>query len=226
MRFIIVTYEAAQTFTSRSELLAYSLIATCTQDGCGNWHGGYKALADAIGVTKANALKAVNNLVEKGYIKSETGVIDGRAVAILTAIKACGIETIPEYQNDTDKGIKTIPREVSQQYPITSNNNINKNNVSNNAHARGFQAPTVDEVREYCDSRNNGIDAEQFVAFYAARGWRFSNGAPVKDWKACVITWEKRDNARTYPQPAYQQPKREGFAEANARVLAQIDQMF
>lgn len=226
MRFIIVTYEAAQTFTSRSELLAYSLIATCTQDGCGNWHGGYKALADAIGVTKANAIKAVNNLIEKGYVKSEPAVLDGRAVSVLTAIKACGIETIPEYQNNTARGIETIPREVSQQYPITSNNNIITNNsVNNNARTRGFQAPTVDEVREYCEARNNGIDAEQFVAFYAARGWKFSNGAPVKDWKSCVITWEKRDNNRAIYQP-YQQPKREGFAEANARVLAQIDQMF
>lgn len=226
MRFIIVTYEAAQTFTSRSELLAYSLIATCTQDGCGNWHGGYTALADAIGVSKRSIVTTVNALIEKGYIKSETAVINGRAVNVLTAVKFCGEEISPECKDFTARGEEISPLEVKKQHPITSNNNIYKNNVSNNAHARGFQAPTVDEVREYCDSRNNGIDAEQFVAFYAARGWKFSNGAPVKDWKACVITWEKRDNARTYPQPVYQQPKREGFAEANARVLAQIDQMF
>ena len=54
-----------------------------------------------------------------------------------------------------------------------------------------FVPPTVDEVRQYCQSRNNGIDPEAFVAFYASKGWRVGQ-APMKDWKQAVITWEKR----------------------------------
>lgn len=53
--------------------------------------------------------------------------------------------------------------------------------------------PSVDEVREYCFERGNGVDAETFVDFYASKGWKVGS-APMKDWKAAVRTWEKRDN--------------------------------
>lgn len=51
--------------------------------------------------------------------------------------------------------------------------------------------PTVLEVAEYCKERGNGIDPELFVDHYQARGWKLSNGRIVKDWRACVRTWEK-----------------------------------
>jgi hypothetical protein len=55
-----------------------------------------------------------------------------------------------------------------------------------------FTPPTVGEVADHCRSRNNTIDAEAFVAHYTANGWVQGNGKkPVRDWKACIITWEK-----------------------------------
>lgn len=55
-----------------------------------------------------------------------------------------------------------------------------------------FTPPTVEEVAAYCEDRGNGIDAAAFVAHYTANGWtQGKNHAPVKDWKACVITWER-----------------------------------
>lgn len=55
-----------------------------------------------------------------------------------------------------------------------------------------FQKPTVDEVRAYCTDRKNSVDPEAFIAFYESKGWRIGN-QPMKDWKAAVITWEKRN---------------------------------
>ena len=54
-----------------------------------------------------------------------------------------------------------------------------------------FQPPTVQEVAEYCRQRQNGIDAEEFVAAYQQSGWRLKGGAAMKDWRAAVINWEK-----------------------------------
>lgn len=54
-----------------------------------------------------------------------------------------------------------------------------------------FSPPTVDEVREYCQERGNGIDADAFVDFYVARGWMIGK-THMKDWKAAVRTWENR----------------------------------
>lgn len=56
-----------------------------------------------------------------------------------------------------------------------------------------FIPPTVEEVKEYCRERGNSVDAETFVDFYTAKGWKVGNN-PMKDWKACVRTWEKRNN--------------------------------
>lgn len=55
-----------------------------------------------------------------------------------------------------------------------------------------FTPPTVDEVRDYCVKRGNGIDPVLFVDFYEMRGWTAGRGK-MKDWRAAVRTWERRE---------------------------------
>lgn len=56
-----------------------------------------------------------------------------------------------------------------------------------------FVPPDVEEVRAYCIERRNGIDPAYFVDYYTARGWKYSGGQAMKDWKSAVRTWEKRN---------------------------------
>lgn len=56
-----------------------------------------------------------------------------------------------------------------------------------------FVKPTVEEIRSYCQERNNGIDPERFFDFYESKGWVVGK-QPMKDWKACIRTWEKSAN--------------------------------
>lgn len=58
-----------------------------------------------------------------------------------------------------------------------------------------FVPPTVEEVRAYCLERKNSVDPERFVDFYAAKGWMIGKDK-MKDWKASVRTWEKRDEQK------------------------------
>ena len=55
-----------------------------------------------------------------------------------------------------------------------------------------FTPPAQEEVSAYCRERGNQVDAQRFVDFYAAKGWKVGN-QPMKDWKAAVRTWEQRD---------------------------------
>lgn len=69
-------------------------------------------------------------------------------------------------------------------------------------HSRRFIPPDADEVEAYCRERNNHIDAQRFVDFYASKGWKVGK-EPMKDWKAAVRTWERRNDtpARASPRP-------------------------
>lgn len=58
-----------------------------------------------------------------------------------------------------------------------------------------FTPPTVEEVTEYCRERGNNVDAQRFVDHYEANGW-MRGKSKIRDWKACVRTWEKHDTAR------------------------------
>ena len=68
-------------------------------------------------------------------------------------------------------------------------------NPGENTRARRFTPPTADEVRQYCAERRNGVDAERFVSYYTANGWMVGKN-PMKDWRAAVRTWERRDTGQ------------------------------
>jgi uncharacterized protein YdaU (DUF1376 family) len=55
-----------------------------------------------------------------------------------------------------------------------------------------FSPPSVADVAEYCQERGNCIDAEHFHSHYTANGWRVGKTS-MRDWRAAVRTWEKRD---------------------------------
>ena len=88
-----------------------------------------------------------------------------------------------------------------QSNPIQSesnpNPNPNPNPISNNGanKSRGFTPPTIEEVAAYCQERNNGVDPQKWYDFYAAKGWMIGKNK-MKDWKAAVRTWERRDSEK------------------------------
>lgn len=71
-----------------------------------------------------------------------------------------------------------------------------------------FAKPTIEEVRQYIRERNSDVDAERFWNFYESKDWMVGRNK-MKDWKACVRTWECKDerSRASYPQPHYNSPK-------------------
>ena len=73
--------------------------------------------------------------------------------------------------------------------------------------APAFKPPTLEEVAAYCAERNNGIDPQAFLDFYEGTNW-FRGKTKIKNWKACVRTWERRDREtppREKPAPRKRQ---------------------
>lgn len=52
-----------------------------------------------------------------------------------------------------------------------------------------FTPPTLEEVQDYCNERKNNVDAQRFIDYYSANGWKVGKNK-MKDWKAAVRTWE------------------------------------
>lgn len=103
-----------------------------------------------------------------------------------------------------------VPKQITNQTPSNSHSiptlfptieekkkgkNIKKDN-DKSLSKKVFKPPSVDEVIEYCIERGNCIDAQAFVDFYTANGWVQGKGKPIKDWKACVRTWERNDKQK------------------------------
>ena len=65
--------------------------------------------------------------------------------------------------------------------------------------ASRFLPPSLDQVKAYCDERKNNVDPQTFIDFYSSKGWKVGNQS-MKDWKAAVRTWEKRDDYKAKPK--------------------------
>lgn len=65
-----------------------------------------------------------------------------------------------------------------------------------------FIKPSISEIQKYCEERKNTINAEKFFNYYEANGWKVGKNK-MKDWKACVRTWEQ--NEKKYNQTSQNQ---------------------
>lgn len=103
-----------------------------------------------------------------------------------------------KYQIDGTTEGTADGQQVGQQRDNTRDTNKNDKECIKNDKKRGiFAPPTLAEVKAYCEERKNGIDAEAFIDFYSSKDWMIGKNK-MKDWKASVRTWEKRDRK---PQP-------------------------
>lgn len=125
------------------------------------------------------------------------------------------IETKNSTQNNS-KQIKqfetnrTIQKEKKKNTPLDPQEEKNKNIYTptllmescpqgDSSPQKKFEKPTVEEVRRYCLERENGVDSERWFDFYQSKGWRVGS-QPMKDWKAAVRTWERRNDYRNQPE--------------------------
>jgi hypothetical protein len=88
---------------------------------------------------------------------------------------------------------------------LSKSTTINNNKVIT-IHNKYFNKPKLSEVKDYCLERNNNIDAEAFIDFYESKGWMVGKNK-MKDWKAAVRTWEKKN---------YNKPK--GMSKLDAQI--------
>ena len=56
-----------------------------------------------------------------------------------------------------------------------------------------FAPPTLQEVKDYCLKMGyTHVDAERFIDYYTSNGWMVGKNR-MKDWKAAVRNWDRRE---------------------------------
>ena len=91
-----------------------------------------------------------------------------------------------------DKGSYTLG--IPNGYQMETQVRLGKDSIGkvNNKEGKKFVKPTIEEIEEYCKERNNGINANAFYDFYEAKDW-FIGKNKMRDFKACIRTWEQRN---------------------------------
>ena len=79
---------------------------------------------------------------------------------------------------------------------VNDNDNVNENENANGRETKRFTPPTIEEVRDYCNSRNSSVDPKLFYDYFNTGGWKDSKGNKVRNWKQKLITWENHNTQR------------------------------
>lgn len=157
------------------------------------------------------AVGKLSEAVMGKFIQDEEGLYyNHRADVEINKRKAHSEKQRENVQKRWNKNTEVIPSVVPKEYdgiydgittviPLENENEIENKNIKSTTKVdkndKKFKPPTVEEVRAYCTERGNNVDAQSFVDFYTSNGWKVGKNA-MKDWRASVRTWERRDNSK------------------------------
>ena len=132
-------------------------------------------------LTNYQQKKAIKKLEEIGFIETS---LKGMPATLHFKILENKISTYlkTSFKETSKQDLKKLKTNKNKEIIITNKNNNKK--------------PSVQELKDYCLERNNGIDAEQFFDFYESKGWLVGK-TKMKNWQAAVRTWEKRKQKTT-----------------------------
>lgn len=169
--------------------------------GC---YASNKYFSKFFNITPGRISQIISSLVSKGYISvlyiRDNQEIKERQIHINRPPYPEVVNKLNTYL-ENDKGGSKYPKEGYLEN--AKENNISMNNINNNINKenakRKFSKPTLEEINQYCIERKNGINAEAFYDFYESKDWYVGKNK-MKDWKACVRTWERRESTKAKPR--------------------------
>jgi hypothetical protein len=157
-------------------------------------------IAESLGISPRTIVNCVREAIKNGYINKHQEQrgrgIGKRNIYELIFMRGFGASAPVALANIaratiTNASAKT---DTMQVQPVHTNNNIASNSNNNNNIMRA-KKPTCADVEEYAQSIGFTVNGAHFVDYYQARGmWGTPKG--VKDWRACVRTWQRNENVR------------------------------
>ena len=168
---------------------------------------GKKVCAEDVFIRFGNRFQRVPNHPEKGIIvgKLDYQAAFGRNSAqwkwVEKELAAVGLtyEQLQEMKSHEDEQME-LGLEYAEQ---------KRENPAPSVDQRNIIPPKPEWVKEYVAAQGFTVDAERFVDFYQAKGWKVGKN-PMRDWQAAVRTWAK-DREPVKPKAAVTQSLRRKF---------------
>lgn len=134
----------------------------------------------------------INNYLRNDRYTPTTYVEEKRLLSVKgNGAYTLGIPTVDQSDTQYRLDESSIDKSSVDEGSVVSGNNV----AAQTLKSTRFTKPTIEEVNSYCIERKNNVSAERFYDFYESKGWRVGK-TPMKDWKACVRTWEKSDSKK------------------------------
>lgn len=113
------------------------------------------------------------------------------------------LERIKEQSRISSAKYREKQRLLQSDVKVTSRDQTDKNREDKNREdiedkRKRFVPPSVEEVKAYIDEKGYSINPDSFVDYYTSNGWHVGKNK-MKDWKACVRSWNNREKKPTKP---------------------------
>lgn len=154
-------------------------------------------LANELGTSRGTVKHLLRDLVKKGRLTVEHPERQGRTRVnryVVHPTKGVVKGVVGGPPSSTKKGVAGAHERGSRRARLTGRNKEEevKKKSCVGAHTPSFP-PTVEEVRAYAEGIGYAsLDAARFCDYYAANGWRVGQ-TPMRDWRAAVRNWQRRD---------------------------------
>jgi len=161
----------SKNLTPNAKLLYAEITALCNMNG--KCTASTQYFCRLYEVSRVSIQKWLKNLEDNNYIK-RVNIYKQGSKEILSRV------------------ITLINTPYKEKFTDNTNINITNTNLTDSNKKALFKKPTLDEVKNYCILRKNNIDAEAFIDFYESKNFMIGKNK-MKDWKAAVRTWERRE---------------------------------
>ena len=141
---------------------------------------------------------------EKSRISEKNGIYDISKFPTVSEVDTDYIQAVSEMDTSCIQSVSKTDTQVRLGKDSIGKDRIGQDSIYNvdvpkaeqstkqTQKNKKFIKPTVEEIRNYCIERKNNVDAQYFYDYYEANGWRVGKNS-MKDWKATIRNWERRD---------------------------------
>ncbi len=156
-------------------------------------------IAEANGITIQNVRTALKKLEKSGNLTRSSHAKYTIITVVNYDLYQLANSELTEYQQNDNRVVTEYQQSANSELTTINKYNTKNKKERNIKERKKFVPPTVDEVKAYVEERHSNVDPVKFVNYYDSIGWKRGK-TPIKDWKACVRTWEAKSEDKRRPE--------------------------